>query len=102
MGRALQSRRDEVFTHHVKRGPKIAEYLARAMVDDIASRDLPPGTLLASEAQMIAEYGVGRGTLREALRILEVHGVIGLRPGPRGGAIVVATSVRDYSRMSSL
>ena len=86
----------------IKRGAKIAEYLAQAIVHEIVSKKLPPGTLLASEAQMIEEYGVGRGSLREALRILEVHGIITLKPGPNGGPMVVATDVRDYGRMSSL
>jgi GntR family transcriptional repressor for pyruvate dehydrogenase complex len=31
---------------------------------------------------------VGRGTLRESLRFLELQGVISLRPGPGGGPIV--------------
>ena len=35
------------------------------------SRKLPPGTLLSSEAQMLEDYGVGRGSLREALNALD-------------------------------
>src|SRR3954454_19262155 len=86
----------------IKRGAKIAEYLAQAIVHEIVSRKLAPGTLLPSEAQMIEDYGVGRGSLREALRILEVQGIIALKPGPNGGPVVEETDVRDFGRMSSL
>lgn len=86
----------------IKRGAKIAEYLAQAIVHEIVSRKLPPGTQLPSESHMLEEYGVGRGSLREALRILEIHGIIALKPGPNGGPIVGRTDVRDFGRMSSL
>lgn len=93
---------DGVPARPIKRGAKIAEYLAQAIVHEIVSRKLPPGTLLPSEANMIEEYGVGRGSLREALRILEVHGIITLKPGPNGGPMVAETDAGDYGRMSSL
>ena len=51
---------------------------------------------------MMAEYGVGRGTLREALRILEVNGLIASRPGPGGGPVVMEASTHDFGRMASL
>lgn len=37
---------------------------------------------------MIEQYGVGRGTLRESLRFLELQGLISLRPGPGGGPVI--------------
>src|SRR5919107_2108170 len=39
------------------------------------------------KAAMLEKYQTGRGTLREALRLLEVQGVLGLKPGPRGGPV---------------
>jgi DNA-binding FadR family transcriptional regulator len=38
---------------------------------------------------MLEEYETGRGTLREALRLLEFQGVIALKPGPRGGPVLL-------------
>lgn len=86
----------------LKRGAKVAEALAQDIVREIVERKLQPGTLLSSEAQMLEDYGVGRGSLREALRILEVHGLITMKPGRNGGPVVIEVDTRDYGRMSSL
>lgn len=51
---------------------------------------------------MLEEYRVGRGSLREALRILEVHGLISIKPGPRGGPTVDQVDTRSFGRMASL
>ena len=86
----------------IKRGAKVAEALAQEIVHEIVSRKLAPGTLLPSEAQMLEDYGVGRGSLREALRILEVHGLITMKPGRNGGPMVIEARTRDFGRMSTL
>lgn len=67
---------------------KKAVVVAQAIVDHIVGSKLQPGTKMPSEAEMIASYGVGRGTLREALRLLELQGVVSIRTGPGGGPIV--------------
>jgi GntR family transcriptional regulator, transcriptional repressor for pyruvate dehydrogenase complex len=46
------------------------------------------GDRLPPERIMLDEYDVGRGTLRESLRFLELQGIILLKPGPGGGPIV--------------
>jgi GntR family transcriptional repressor for pyruvate dehydrogenase complex len=51
---------------------------------------------------MLEMYGVARASLREALRILEIQGVIELRPGPSGGAFVAHATSQEFSRMASL
>jgi DNA-binding FadR family transcriptional regulator len=51
---------------------------------------------------MLAEYGVGRGTLREALRYLEMQGVITIRPGPGGGPTVSRPGPRHLARNLSI
>jgi len=85
-----------------RRSEKKSEALARQILRDVVSRRLQPGTMLASEAAMLEDYEVGRTTLREALRILEVQGILGIRPGPGGGPIVAEAGSRGYARTSSL
>jgi|KBSSwiStaDraftv2_1062776.scaffolds.fasta_scaffold33380_3 DNA-binding FadR family transcriptional regulator len=46
------------------------------------------GAALPAEAELIAQYGVARPTLREALRILEAEQFITVRRGGLGGALV--------------
>lgn len=102
MTASTRSRADGSAPRPIKRGAKVAEALAQEIVHEIVSRKLPPGTLLSSEAQMLEDYGVGRGSLREALRILEVHGLITMKPGRNGGPMVIEVGTRDYGRMSTL
>jgi DNA-binding FadR family transcriptional regulator len=51
---------------------------------------------------MLAEYGVGRASLREALRILEFHGLISIRSGAGGGPVVGGVHTEDFGRMATL
>jgi len=62
--------------------------IAQRIVADITSSGKGPGDRLPPEREMLDEYGVGRGTLRESLRFLELQGLITLKPGPGGGPIV--------------
>jgi GntR family transcriptional repressor for pyruvate dehydrogenase complex len=71
------------------RPPKAAMLVARRIVADIARDNLKPGDLLPPERTMLEQYVTGRGTLREALRLLEFQGVIALKPGPRGGPVLL-------------
>lgn len=70
------------------RPEKTAMILARRVVDDIRRGGLGVGHRLPPERVMLEEYQVGRGTLREALRYLELQKVISLKPGPGGGPTV--------------
>ncbi|HEY2305292.1 MAG TPA: FCD domain-containing protein [Streptosporangiaceae bacterium] len=71
------------------RPPKAAMLVAQRIVRDVGRAGLRPGDLLPPERAMLETYGTGRGTLREALRLLEFQGVIALKPGPGGGPILM-------------
>jgi DNA-binding FadR family transcriptional regulator len=76
---------------------KRAEDVARAILQDVVADDLPPGTLLGSQAALIEKYGASRAVFREALRLLEHHQIATMRRGPGGGLFVSAPSVRAVS-----
>lgn len=84
------------------RSLKRSEILARRIVEDVLQRRLSPGGLLAPESAMLAQYGVGRATLREALRLLEVQGLVVLRPGPGGGTVLSAVDASDLGGTATL
>lgn len=70
------------------RPQKTALIVAKRVVDDIHREGQTAGHRLPPERVMLEHYGVGRGTLREALRFLELQGVLALKPGPGGGPVI--------------
>src|SRR6476620_12570986 len=71
-----------------ERPQKTALLVARRIVGDIRRNGHVAGDRLPPEVSMLEKYRVGRGTLRESLRFLELQGVITLKPGPGGGPVV--------------
>ncbi len=64
--------------------------VAQRIVRDVVRSGMSPGELLPPERIMLETYDTGRGTLREALRLLEFQGVISLKPGPGGGPVLMS------------
>jgi GntR family transcriptional regulator, transcriptional repressor for pyruvate dehydrogenase complex len=81
---------------------KASERVAQEIVRDIVLRGLETGDRLPLEAAMVDEYGVSRTSLREALRLLEVQGLISLKPGPGGGPVVGTVEPSRLARMATL
>src|SRR5262245_25891586 len=86
----------------VTRAIKTSESVARDIIRDVVRLRLRTGDGLPNEAAMIAQYGVSRESLREALRLLEVQGLITLRRGPGGGPIVGQIDPANLGRTSTL
>jgi GntR family transcriptional repressor for pyruvate dehydrogenase complex len=55
---------------------KTYELVAERLTEEIKSRVLEPGDLLPPERELVAAFGVGRSSVREALRMLESRGLI--------------------------
>ncbi len=74
-------------------GEKRAWEIVLAQIErDLLSGQLRPGDHLPPERALAAELGVGRSSVREAIRVLEVLGLIrtAAGSGPSAGAIIVA------------
>ncbi|HVW41752.1 MAG TPA: FCD domain-containing protein [Amycolatopsis sp.] len=82
--------------------PKRATLIAQRIVQQIHEGKLSQGDPLPPEKDMLAAYGVGRNTLREALRVLELQGVITIRPGRGGGPVVAMPDSRHLASTLAL
>jgi DNA-binding FadR family transcriptional regulator len=81
---------------------KLGEILAQHIEDEIISRGWPVGTVLGSEADLIEQYGVSRAVFREAMRIVDHHGVAEMRRGPGGGLVITEPDLGAVVRAVSL
>ena len=85
------------------------EDIAAQIRDLVASGKLKPGDRLPAERDLSAKFNVSRNTLREALRALELSGMIELRKGASGGAFVlpgnsgvVVNGLRDLYHLGAI
>jgi GntR family transcriptional regulator, transcriptional repressor for pyruvate dehydrogenase complex len=60
---------------------KLSERIAQQILGQIADGALRPGDRLPTEHRLLEQFGVGRSTLREALRSLSGMGVLDIRHG---------------------
>ncbi|WP_329052974.1 FadR family transcriptional regulator [Amycolatopsis sp. NBC_01488] len=70
------------------------EHDVRAQIEN---GNLHIGERLPSEAELSAQYGVGRNTVREALRALAGQGLLEIKVGKRGGTFVTRPSAEKIS-----
>ena len=81
---------------------KAATVLAHGLAREIHRRGLSAGDKLLSEQKMVARYGVARGSLREALRYLELQGVLRIKSGPGGGPVIQTPDGRHFASTLAL
>jgi DNA-binding FadR family transcriptional regulator len=87
---------------------KTACIIANTIEDDLIRRGWPAGMIYGGEVHLIERFGVGRTVVREAVRILDMRGSARMRPGPRGGLLVLppdrdscAATVASYIHLST-
>jgi DNA-binding FadR family transcriptional regulator len=66
--------------------PKASSVLAAELRERILAQEIREGTVLPNERQLAEAAGLSRASVREALRILEVEGLIITRLGRNGGS----------------
>ncbi|WP_447895013.1 FadR/GntR family transcriptional regulator [Vreelandella sp. GE22] len=81
------------------RRPKLAELISDDIKRWIAAESLGEGDRLPNEKALMELYGSAKATVREALKILEVEGLITLKTGPKGGAVINQPGMEPASRM---
>jgi DNA-binding FadR family transcriptional regulator len=79
------------------RASTLASAIARRIEGEIAAAGWPVGRVLGSESDLCTRYGVSRAVLREAIRLVEHHGVGHMRRGPSGGLVVRAPEARPLT-----
>lgn len=78
-----------------------AEAVAREVEAEIVEGSLPAGSRLGTKEDLRRRFGVAVATVNEAVRLLEMRGLIEARPGP-GGGVFVAGSPRFAQRRGML
>jgi DNA-binding FadR family transcriptional regulator len=84
------------------RVPKAADVLAEHLRRRVLEGDLVAGTMLPSERELAEQSGLGRSSVREALRTLEVQGFVRTRPGRGGGTRVAIPTAGELARSVEL
>jgi DNA-binding FadR family transcriptional regulator len=68
--------------------PKPYDMLADQLREAILRGEISEGDALPPERELVAQTGLTRGSVREALRMLAVEGLVQTRPGRFGGNVV--------------
>jgi DNA-binding FadR family transcriptional regulator len=82
--------------------PRASEILAAKLRDIILSGRIATGGALPTERELVAQSGLSRASVREALRVLEVEGLITTRVGRSGGSIVTLPGRASVARSLEL
>ena len=82
--------------------PRIAETVADELRRQIVDGELADGDLLPPQAVLVERFNVSLVSLREALRILETEGLVSVRRGNQGGAVVHAPTKSSAAYMLGL
>lgn len=67
---------------------RYSDQIADLIQDKILGDHIEIGTNLPSEKALALEFQVSRSVIREALRILEISGLVNIKKGPSGGIFV--------------
>jgi DNA-binding FadR family transcriptional regulator len=72
----------------------LGEAIARELEQEITGGALSPGQRLGTKEELRSRFGVALATINEAIRLLEMRGMLTARPGPGGGVFVTHASTR--------
>lgn len=75
--------------------PTRAQALAQHLETEILDESLAAGARIGTKGELRARFGVAAATVNEAIRMMEMRGLISARPGPGGGVFVADASSRS-------
>ena len=81
---------------------RTAEIIADELRRQIIDGELADGDVLPRQEVLVEQFNVSLVSLREALRILETEGLVSVRRGNRGGAVVHAPAKASAAYMLGL
>ncbi|HLH22340.1 MAG TPA: FadR/GntR family transcriptional regulator [Chloroflexota bacterium] len=89
------------------RSARLSDQVVERIQAAIFAQQWKPGDKLPSEKELAEQFGTSRATIREAIRVLELAGLVKTRPGYNGGPFVVeptyqliGNSLRSLLRMN--
>lgn len=82
--------------------PKASDVLANELRERILKGEYTEGTPLPPERELVLQTKMSRTTVREALRILEVQGLVRIKAGRAGGAFVQRPDREDVASSVNL
>ena len=87
-----------------RKNEKVTDLIIGQIRDAVLSGQLKPGDRLASEKELVSQFDVSKATLREALRALEVMGLVESRKGASGGVFITQVELQTtiHSMMNFL
>lgn len=71
--------------------------VADAIKEWVVEQALHPGDRLPGEAELMKRFAMSKGTIREAMRLLQAQGLVETKTGPGGGSFVGEVS-RERAR----
>lgn len=77
---------------------RIFEEICDSIREKLVSGELKAGDRLPSERELSEMFHVSRTALREAIRSLEIVGIVELRKGSKGGAFVTSSGASQVTR----
>ncbi len=85
---STRSRKINTDSRFKRAAPNRPSVVSEAIKTLITDKGMMPGDRLLQEPRLIKTFGVSKGTIREALKMLETQGLIQTRTGPGGGAFI--------------
>ncbi|MET0896684.1 MAG: GntR family transcriptional regulator [Mycobacterium sp.] len=84
------------------RQPRVAEIVASRLREDILTGRLKEGDVLPTQESLFSQFGVSPPAVREAIHLLETDGLVSVRRGNMGGAVVHQPSADRTAHMISM